>query len=113
VKLTATIVLGLLALIGGVFRPDPAPELDHEPGQVHADPADSNHRHGDEDDHHDAPNTPCHHHESHSCIGHGSVHMMITDAAAMNSASWQRFVAADVVASSTITSKKLFHVPLA
>ena len=119
-KPAGTATLGLLVLLGTLIKSDlPLPELDldhghaHAPGVSHADPSDSGHEHGDEDDHHDAPNTPCHHHDTHSCTGHGSVLMLATDPASMDSVSWQRFVSADLTASSDITSKEQFHVPLA
>lgn len=85
----------------------------HAPGVTHADPADAEHRHGDADDHHDAPNTPCHHHDTHSCSGHGSVLIMGADPSSPTCVCWQRFISAELVAASNITSKKQFHVPLA
>jgi hypothetical protein len=122
VKLAGTAVLGLTVLLGTLLKPD-LPEMAGDRGHDHAhshahepshpDPSDAGHQHGDADDHHDAPNTPCHHHDTHSCSGHGSVHLMATDHGALNSVSWQRFVSADLVASSDISSKKQFHVPLA
>lgn len=110
----------MLVLLGTVSKFHlPLPELEvdhghlHEIGVSHADPADARHEHGDADDHHDEPNTPCHHHDTHSCSGHGSVLLMAADSGALNSVRWQRFVSADLVASSSLTSKKQFHVPLA
>lgn len=117
-KLAGTVVLGLLVLLGTVIKSElPLPELDHGYGHAaevsHPDPSDAGHAHGDADDHHEAPNTPCHHHDTHSCSGHGSVLMMAADPASLNTVRWQRFVSADLVASTDISAKKQFHVPLA
>ncbi len=110
----------MLVLAGTVTKLHlPLPDLDLDHGHAHgsevshADPSDAGHEHGDADDHHDAPNTPCHHHDTHSCSGHGSVLLMATDSGSLNSVCWQRFVSADLVATSNLTSKKQFHVPLA
>ncbi|RPH44967.1 MAG: hypothetical protein EHM91_07920 [Planctomycetota bacterium] len=117
---TASLVIGILVLLVSLRNAEPFPLDDllehghpHEAGVVHADADDSHHQHGDEDDHHEAPGTPCHHHDSHSCAGHGSVILGTVDGAPASSVSWQRFVAADLFASSDVTSKKQFHVPLA
>jgi hypothetical protein len=40
---------------------------DHHPGLGHPAEGDGDHAHGDADDHHDTPDGPCHHHESHTC----------------------------------------------
>ncbi|MFN3487225.1 MAG: hypothetical protein ACK44W_17300, partial [Planctomycetota bacterium] len=42
---------------------------DHHPGLGHPAPGEGGHTHGDPDDHHENPNSPCHHHDIHTCCG--------------------------------------------
>jgi len=46
----------------------------HEHSNMLDAPADGSHQHGDKDDHHDSPNSPCDHHVLHCCCGH--VHVL-------------------------------------
>jgi hypothetical protein len=46
-------------------------EMPEHHGYRHVDGAAEGHHHGDTDDHHDEPGSPCHHHEAQACGGHG------------------------------------------
>lgn len=53
----------------------------HEhPGLSDAAPDEAGHAHGDSDDHHENPESPCHHHVLHCCCGHA--HGMLAGGAA-------------------------------
>ncbi|MBI4563791.1 MAG: hypothetical protein HY716_03740 [Planctomycetes bacterium] len=44
---------------------------DHHLGLGHPAEGEGNHYHGDADDHHETPDSPCHHHDTHTCCPSG------------------------------------------
>jgi hypothetical protein len=71
------------------------------------------HSHGDSDDHHDQPNSPCDHHVIHCCCGH--VHVMLAGSSILSDVP-KRPERLDVLETQVKVEpilRRLFHVPLA
>lgn len=85
----------------------------HQPGVVHPHPDDASHAHGDADDHHESPDSPCHHHDLHSCADAGPSLGLLPDGALVISRISERFVPAETARVLEPTTHTLFHVPLA
>ncbi len=77
--------LTVFALALGIFlaplgmdasEPEEDRQGHHEHPGISDAAAGGTHAHGDSDDHHDAPNTPCHHHIIHCCCSHS--HVMVS-----------------------------------
>jgi len=72
-----------LVLAGGV----PADSEDHgafetegaHAGMLHVPDDHHGHAHGDADDHHETPDSPCHHHEDHACCSSGPAVAMVAE----------------------------------
>ena len=105
-------VAGLLFALG-VFGPS-IPEADHHehPGVTDAHPDDVAHHHGDADDHHDSPDSPCHHHVIHCDCTAGLVCLPVEEfGSELQSAS----VGAPTPVRLAIppSASAIFHVPIA
>ncbi len=85
----------------------------HEHGNLLDAPADGIHQHGDEDDHHETPDSPCDHHVMHCCCGH--VHVIA--AAVLGStvrAEDSRYLKAPFVTPKIDPSiEQILHIPIA
>jgi len=66
---TVLLAMSLMASSAS-FETMELPEADHH-GYRHVESGSEGHHHGDTDDHHETPGSPCHHHESQICTGHG------------------------------------------
>ncbi|MEK7865373.1 MAG: hypothetical protein AAB434_01735 [Planctomycetota bacterium] len=82
---------------------------------VHGHPSGEHHEHGDGDDRHDSPDSPCHHHDDHcSCSAPSDPALIASDlGSAVTDPSGQRSpVAADGGPLETLPTE-IFHPPLA
>jgi hypothetical protein len=66
-------ILVSLSLLAGAFAVEDSelPDSAHPHGVRHVEHSFDGHHHGDADDHHESPDSPCHHHETQACFGHG------------------------------------------
>ena len=86
----------------------------HEhPGISDASPVDPDHEHGDADDHHSSPDSPCHHHVVHCCCSHA--HTVLTmDVMGLGTPDESRRITdAPIQVDIPPSVKSLLHVPLA
>ncbi len=86
----------------------------HEHGDLlDAQPGQSGHAHGDSDDHHESPNSPCDHHVLHCCCGH--VHVLASAYLAFGAntevASHVRTIASDPCINPSV--ERILHIPIA
>lgn len=86
----------------------------HEHGNMlDAGPGQAGHAHGDTDDHHDSPTSPCDHHVLHCCCGH--VHVLATPVVAFNAyaevASSIHTLASDPCINPSV--ERILHIPIA
>jgi hypothetical protein len=115
----AVAVLSLGALLAATIAPasdrvsDVLADHDFHPGLGHPAEHDAGHRHGDEDDHHETPDSPCHHHDSHTCCTNAPM-LALADVSVAFDAPLRRFIPAPwTPADVPPTARELFHVPLA
>lgn len=98
----------------GVVEPNEELQGHHEhPGISDASTSDAGHAHGDSDDHHETPNTPCHHHVVHCCCGH--VHVMLAGNSlyAIRELESERLEALNPHSNEDPALRRFFHVPIA
>lgn len=86
----------------------------HEHGNLlDAAPGQAGHAHGDTDDHHESPNSPCDHHVLHCCCGH--VHVLASAFVAFSAnaeiASPIRTLASDPCINPSV--ERILHIPIA
>ena len=68
----ATVLLAMsLVASTSYFEATELPEAGDHHGFRQVEDGSDGHHHGDTDDHHETPGSPCHHHESQICTGHG------------------------------------------
>ena len=86
----------------------------HEhPGITDASADDPGHEHGDADDHHSSPDSPCHHHAVHCCCSH-SHNILPMDLIGLGIPSVSRRISVPAVQMDIPPSlKSILHVPLA
>lgn len=87
--------------------------MGHDWGLVHPEPDDGSHAHGDADDHHETPDSPCHHHDLHSCADAGGAAGLLPDSLPGFSRVCERFEPAEPSRFCEPFIRTLFHVPLA
>ena len=107
------ILLFLLASLFPVNNPRDADVLSHaeHPGLGHPEEGAGDHRHGDPDDHHESPDSPCHHHE-HTCCNAGPV-LGLPGASTTIESFTCGYLAIPCQAPRLLpTARELFHVPL-
>jgi hypothetical protein len=87
---------------------------DHEdhPGLIDA-AGDAGHQHGDADDHHETPESPCHHHETHLCCSHAPALAPGECAGVQLSQYSQRFIPPAFRVDVEPSVRRTFHVPIA
>lgn len=71
------------------------------------------HEHGDSDDHHPTPDSPCEHHVQHCCCGHVPAVAAFGSVASGGAQTSQRLSLPPSSRSGYLFAEPLFHVPLA
>ncbi len=85
----------------------------HEhPGLTDAGPDAGDHRHGDSDDHHDSPQSPCHHHIAHCGCAHPILTATETGLAQIPEVA-RGFLLALATPPSEFALSSTFHIPIA
>lgn len=111
-------VLTALAVLTAPLLPRSEPlgadEAEHDharhPGLTHPEGGDG-HRHGDPDDHHETPGSPCHHHE-HSCCGGVSLLALVAMETQDVAGPGVRLRLPRTYLDSLPAARETFHVPL-
>ena len=86
----------------------------HEhPGISDASPVDPDHEHGDADDHHSSPDSPCHHHVVHCCCSHAHTVLTMDVMGLGTPEESRRITDAPIQVDIPPSVKSLLHVPLA
>lgn len=101
-----------LAASSAAFEEAELPDADHQ-GVVHVDDDSAGHHHGDEDDSHETPDSPCHHHEDHICSGHGQDLAICTRVSIVDPGTAVIFRLVTTRPTDLPTVHRIFHIPIA
>lgn len=108
VILTALGLLGSSALFEEADLPDAAHHgLRHVEGDV------AGHHHGDPDDHHETPDSPCHHHETQICFGHAHDYTVSASISIVEPGAAELFNLITINPSENYSIHLIFHIPIA
>lgn len=116
-RLVLTVLVATFVLAGTLVDSEALSEEGsghHEHGNMlDAVPGQAGHAHGDSDDHHESPNSPCDHHVLHCCCGH--VHVLASPLAAFGAgtqlASPIRAISSDPCINPSV--ERILHIPIA
>lgn len=113
------ILVALVSIALAASRPpfDPALNVDHShedhPGLVGVAGDHPGHQHGDADDHHETPDSPCHHHQAHLCCGQVPNFTPALCSGLELTKTSQRCAPLEIRARSTPSVRRHFHIPIA
>jgi hypothetical protein len=82
-------------------------------GLIHVDDGSEGHHHGDADDKHETPDSPCHHHQDHICSGHGQDLAICTRISIVDPGPAHRFKLITVRPTELPSIHRIFHIPIA
>ena len=85
----------------------------HEHGSLLDAPSDGSHQHGDEDDHHESPDSPCDHHVMHCCCGHVHVIAAAVFGLTVRAETSQVLKAPSVAPEIDPSIERILHIPIA
>lgn len=88
-------------------------EHDRHPGLGHPAGDEGNHEHGDSDDHHKTPESPCHHHDTHSCCTQGPTLALIVASMDLEPGNATRIPVPKLQAFARFSVVEFLHVPIA
>lgn len=117
--LRAWAVLSGICLISGAALPaedsltSAVAAHDLHPGLGHPEEGEGEHRHGDPDDHHETPDSPCHYHDEHTCCNASQVLGLPGASTSFESASAGYPAIPSHEPPHEPVARELFHVPLA
>lgn len=86
---------------------------DQHPGLGHPAGDDARHEHGDADDHHETPDSPCHHHDTHTCCAPGVTLALAGDALSADAGTATRVPVPTLFVHASPSVVEFLHVPLA
>lgn len=89
------------------------PELPGHHGYRHVEGETAGHRHGDADDHHESPDSPCHHHETQICPGHAPELAVSQQISIIEPGLERLFRLVTIEPSDTPAVQRIFHIPIA
>jgi ABC-type nickel/cobalt efflux system permease component RcnA len=109
----AVVLISSPILLDNTEAGDESGDHHEHSGWSDAHPGQGAHSHGDSDDHHDKPNSPCHHHIIHCCCGHAHAMLAAGSVLSMVQKQPERL---DVLSSKVKDEpilRRFFHVPIA
>ena len=96
-----------------LFPSEIAPDHHEHPEVSDAREGEGSHSHGDADDHHETPDSPCHHHVVQCCCAHSHVLYQVGANGLKESRVALRIDPFTVELNSDPALKSIFHVPIA
>lgn len=87
-------------------------EHDMHPGLGHPIEGEGSHQHGDPDDHHESPESPCHHHDTHTCCTQGPTLVLSVASMGPDSGNITRILVPELQTFARFSVVEFLHVPL-
>ncbi len=96
----------------GTELPEAVADHGHHPGLGHPAEGEGNHEHGDADDHHETPNSPCHHHDTHTCCTQSTAFALVNSPAGLDLGISFRILVPKIQPYAPLSVVDLLHVPV-